>query len=93
MERKLLTDKRQKEDDVCVEESEERIRVNILIYKDAWEKAKPLLKEIGMNRSRFLEVTLKMFVESKDQTMDQVIKGMFTEMINDALRIGRLKPK
>lgn len=83
----MLTSKKKKVNTVCMGRKHRAIRVD----DDVWEKAGPILKEVGLNRSRFLELTLKSLVDGREKTMEETIGSLFTDMVSDAIKAGRLK--
>lgn len=83
----MLTSKEKKVNTVCMGRKHRAIRVD----DDVWEKAGPILKEIGLNRSRFLELTLKTLVDGHEKTMEETIGSMMKDFVKEAIKGGKLK--
>lgn len=83
----MLTSKKERGYNVVMKKSHRSLRID----DDVWEKAGPILKEIGLNRSRFLELTLKSLVDGREKTMEETMGALFEDMANDALKVVKLK--
>lgn len=50
----------------------DKIKVNMSLDKETWEKAGVILSEIGISRSGFVNVTLTSLVKSAESSMGDV---------------------
>lgn len=83
----MLTSKQKEVNTVRMGRRHRAIRID----DDVWEKAGPILKEVGLNRSRFIELTLKSLVDGREKTMEETMGALFEDMVNDALKVVKVK--
>ncbi len=58
---------------------------------DVWSAAGGILEGIGFSRSKFCELILRQLVESSVKPFAELQEGLFSEMMETAVRTKRLK--
>lgn len=59
------------------------VKASITVNKKVWKESKPILSEIGLSRSTFINVTLTQLVQerdrelSSDERMNDVVGSLF----------------
>lgn len=64
--------------------------MTISVEEETWEKAKDVLKQLGMKQSSFINIIMKSLVDSETKPMKDVY-GDITEMLLKEVRIRKRK--
>lgn len=63
---------------------------SITIENEIWEKAGIALKEVGMSRSRFIEIMFRSIVGTNENPFQQVAEGIVMDILGDKGMQGKL---
>lgn len=69
-----------------------RVKKNISIDSEVWEKSGEVLAGIGMTRSKFIEITLRGLMRSQMTVYSDVCNGLFGDLVQNS-KIKKKKPK
>ena len=69
------------------------MKQSITINKETWEKAGAILNDIGISRSRFIEITLRNLYKGHEETFAKVTGDLFGALIEESAKGKRKKPK
>lgn len=69
-----------------------RVKKNISIDSEVWEKSGEILGGIGMTRSKFIEITLRGLMRSQMTVYSDVCNGLFDDLVQNS-KIKKKKPK
>lgn len=70
------------------------IKQSITINKETWEKAGKVLADIGISRSRFIEITLRNLYKGHEETFSKVTEDLFGSLMDESAKgIKKKKPK
>lgn len=59
-------------------------RATIAFDREVWEGLDIIAKELGYTRSAFINRVMRVIIDGQTQTMQEVVGGMFEDMINNA---------
>ena len=63
---------------------------SITIENEIWDKAGMILKEVGLSRSRFIEITFRSIVGSDTNPFQKVSEGIVQDILGDKGLQGKL---
>lgn len=63
-------------------------RTTIAFDIEVWEGLEAIAKELGYTRSAFINRVLRVIIDGQTQTMQEVMGGMFEDMVNQAKKKG-----
>ena len=69
------------------------IKQSITINKETWEKAGKVLADIGISRSRFIEITLRNLYKGNEQTFEKVTNDLFGDLFKESAKGLKQKKK
>lgn len=63
---------------------------SISIENEIWDKAGVALKEVGLSRSRFIEIIFRSIVGTNENPFQQVAEGIVMDILGDKGMQGKL---
>lgn len=63
---------------------------SITIENEIWDKAGIALKEVGLSRSRFIEIMFRSIVGTNENPFQQVAEGIVMDILGDKGMQGKL---
>ena len=70
-----------------------RIKQSITIEKETWVKAGKILEEVGISRSRYIEITLRHLYKGQEQTFQNVTNELFKDLFDSSSKIAEKRKK
>lgn len=63
-----------------------KISVTVTINREVWRDAGPILQEMGLSRSLFIEQILRAFLDSQTKTMQETYENLLTGILREVTR-------
>lgn len=68
-----------------------KIKQSITIDKETWDKAGEVLLDIGISRSRFIEITFRNLYRGKEETFEKVTTDLFGSLFDESTKVRKKK--
>lgn len=63
-----------------------KVKQSITIDKETWDKAGEVLLDIGISRSRFIEITFRNLYRGHEQTFEKVTNDLFGDLFKESAK-------
>jgi antitoxin component of RelBE/YafQ-DinJ toxin-antitoxin module len=71
----------------------EKKRQIIYMDKEVWRAAEGIFKDVGISRSKFIELTFRQLIRSEKVPMKEVYEGIVEDMFESSSKLKKKKVK